>query len=148
MKLRLKLSEQRFLLVLGDFIAASLALLIALYVWASGDSWYRFSIEFLKYRAPAWFYLLPLIWVILMVDTYDSRKSANLRQTLRGIGLVFLASIIVYLVIYFAVEPNSLPRLGVAVFIIAATLLTLFWRLIWSLRTVTPSTPKRMLSSR
>ncbi len=136
MKLRLKLSEQRFLLVLGDFIAASLALLIALYVWASGDSWYRFSIEFLKYRAPAWFYLLPLIWVILMVDTYDSRKSANLRQTLRGIGLVFLASIIVYLVIYFAVEPNSLPRLGVAVFIIAATLLTLFWRLIY-IRTFT-----------
>ncbi|HOZ38281.1 MAG TPA: sugar transferase [Anaerolineaceae bacterium] len=136
MKLRLKLSEQRFLLVLGDFIAASLALLIALYVWASGDSWYRFSIEFLKYRAPAWFYLLPIMWVILMVDTYDSRKSANLRQTLRGIGLVFLASTIVYLVIYFAVEPNSLPRLGVAVFIIAATLLTLFWRLIY-IRTFT-----------
>ena len=136
MKLRLKLSEQRFLLVLGDFIAASLALLIALYVWASGDSWYRFSIEFLKYRAPAWFYLLPIMWVILMVDTYDSHKSANLRQTLRGIGLVFLASTIVYLVIYFAVEPNSLPRLGVAVFIIAATLLTLFWRLIY-IRTFT-----------
>jgi len=76
------------------------------------------------------------MWVILMVDTYDSRKSANLRQTLRGIGLVFLASTIVYLVIYFAVEPNSLPRLGVAVFIIAATLLTLFWRLIY-IRTFT-----------
>ena len=135
-KLRLKPSEQRFILVLGDFLAASISLLIALYVWGSGDSWYRFSVEFLKYRAPAWFYLLPFIWLILLVDTYDTRKSANLRQTLRGIGLVFLTSIIAYLVIYFAVAPNSLPRLGVAVFIAAATLLTLVWRLLY-IRTFT-----------
>lgn len=145
MKLRLKLSEQRFLLVLGDFIAASLALLIALYVWASGDSWYRFSIEFLKYRAPAWFYLLPVIWIILQVDTYDSQKSTNLRQTLRGIGLVFLASTIVYLVIYFAVEPNSLPRLGVAVFIVAATVLSLIWRLIYIRTFTSVSSQQRVL---
>ena len=130
-KVRLTPSELRFILVLGDFLAASIALVIALYVWASGDSWYRFSVEFLKYRAPAWFYLLPLFWIILLVDTYDTRKSANLRQTLRTIGLVFLASVIAYLVIYFAVEPNSLPRLGVAVFIVGATLLTLLWRLIF-----------------
>lgn len=134
-KFRLKLSEQRFILILGDFLAASIGLLVALYVWASGDSWYRFSMEFLKYRAPAWFYLLPFIWLILLVDTYDTRKSANLRQTLRGIGLVFLGSVIVYLVIYFAVEPNSLPRLGVAVFTVAATLLTLLWRLVF-IRTI------------
>ena len=130
-KIRLKLSKQRFILVLGDLLAATIALFVALYVWASGDSWYRFSVEFLKYRAPAWFYLLPFIWLILLVDTYDTRKSANLRQTLRSIGMVFLGSVIVYLVIYFAVEPNSLPRLGVAVFIVSATLLTLLWRLIY-----------------
>ena len=144
-KFRLKPSEQRFILVLGDFIAASIALLIALYVWASGDSWYRFSVEFLKYRAPAWFYLLPFIWLILLVDTYDTRKSANLRQSLRGIGLVFLASVIVYLVIYFAVEPNSLPRLGVAVFTVAATLLTLLWRLIYVRAFTSVSRQQRVL---
>jgi exopolysaccharide biosynthesis polyprenyl glycosylphosphotransferase len=130
-KFRLKLSERRFILVLGDFLAAAIALLIALYIWGSGDSWYSFSVEFLKYRAPAWFYLLPFIWLILLVDTYDTRKSANLRQTLRGIGMVFLVSVIIYLAIYFAVEPNSLPRLGVAVFIVTATLLTLLWRFIY-----------------
>ena len=144
-KLRLTLSEQRFILALGDFLAAVIALLIALYVWASGDSWYRFSMEFLKYRAPAWFYLLPIIWLILLVDTYDTRKSANLRQTLRGIGLVFLASIIAYLVIYFAVEPNSLPRLGVAVFTVAATLLTLLWRLIYVRTFASVSQQQRVL---
>ena len=144
-KFRLKPSEQRFILVLGDFLAASIALLVALYVWASGDSWYRFSVEFLKYRAPAWFYLLPFIWLILLVDTYDTRKSANLRQTLRGIGLVFLGSVIVYLVIYFAVEPNSLPRLGVAVFTVAATLLTLLWRLVYIRTFTTVSRQQRVL---
>lgn len=135
-KFRLKPSELRFILVLGDLLVASIALVISLYVWASGDSWYRFSAEFLKYRAPAWFYLLPFIWLILLVDTYDTRKSANLRQTLRGIGMVFLVSVIAYLAIYFAAEPNSLPRLGVAVFIVTATLLTLLWRLIY-IRTFT-----------
>ncbi len=129
-KFRLKLSERRFILILGDFLVAAIALLIALYIWGSGDSWYSFSVEFLKYRAPAWFYLLPFIWLILLVDTYDNRKSANIRQTLRSIGLVFLISVIIYLAIYFAVEPNSLPRLGVAVFVVAATVLTLIWRLI------------------
>ena len=144
-KIRLKLSEQRFILVLGDFLAATIALLVALYVWASGDSWYRFSVEFLKYRAPVWFYLLPFIWLILLVDTYDTRKSANLRQSLRGIGMVFLGSAIVYLVIYFAVEPYSLPRLGVAVFIVTATLLTLLWRLIYVRTFTSVSRQQRVL---
>ena len=144
-KFRLKPSELRFILVLGDFLAASIALLIALYIWASGDSWYHFSVEFLKYRAPAWFYLLPFIWLILLVDTYDSRKSANLRQTLRGISMVFLGSAIIYLVIYFAAEPNSLPRLGVAVFIVSATLLTLLWRLIYVRTFTSVSRQQRVL---
>lgn len=144
-KIRLKLSEQRFILVLGDLLAATIALFVALYVWASGDSWYRFSVDFLKYRAPVWFYLLPLIWLILLVDTYDTRKSANLRQTLRGIGMVFLGSVIVYLVIYFAVEPNSLPRLGVAVFIVSATLLTLLWRLVYVRTFTSVSRQQRVL---
>lgn len=144
-KIRLKLSEQRFILVLGDLLAATIALFVALYVWASGDSWYRFSVDFLKYRAPVWFYLLPLIWLILLVDTYDTRKSANLRQTLRGIGMVFLGSVIVYLVIYFAVEPNSLPRLGVAVFIVTATLLTLLWRLVYVRTFTSVSRQQRVL---
>ena len=143
--IRLQPSEQRFIIIIGDFLSACLALLIALYIWASGDSWYHFSVEFLKYRAPTWFYLLPLIWLVLMVDTYDTQKSANMRQTLRGIGLVFLISAVAYLIIYFAVEPNSLPRLGVAIFIIAATLLTLLWRLIYVKTFASVSKQQRVL---
>jgi len=45
---RLKQSEQRALLILGDLIAGYLALLVALYFWAAGDAWLQFSLEFLK----------------------------------------------------------------------------------------------------
>lgn len=144
-RVRLQTSEMRFILVLGDLLAAVIALLVSLYVWAAGDSWYHFTMEFLKSRAPAWFYLLPFIWLILLVDTYDTQKSVNRRQTLRGIGLVFLISMVAYLAIYFAVEPKSLPRLGVAVFNIAATLLTLLWRLIYIHTFSSVSSQKRVL---
>jgi len=144
-RVRLQTSEMRFILVLGDLLAAVIALLVSLYVWAAGDSWYHFTMEFLKSRAPAWFYLLPFIWLILLVDTYDTQKSVNRRQTLRGIGLAFLISMVAYLAIYFAVEPKSLPRLGVAVFNIAATLLTLLWRLIYIRTFSSVSSQKRVL---
>jgi len=41
---RLKPSEQRFVLILGDLIAGYLALLVALYLWAAGDEWLHFSL--------------------------------------------------------------------------------------------------------
>ncbi len=44
--------------------------------------------------------------------------------------LAALISIGLYLVVYFTSEPNSLPRRGVAVFIIVTALLTLLWRMI------------------
>ena len=52
---------------------------------------------------------------------------------------------VAYLAIYFAVEPNSLPRLGVAVFNVAATLLTLLWRLIYIRTFASVSSQKRVL---
>ena len=48
----------------------------------------------------------------------------------RGIGLAALISIGLYLVVYFTSEPNSLPRRGVAVFIIVHSPADLVWRLI------------------
>lgn len=129
--IRLKSSEQRFILILGDLIAGVLALMAALYLWASGDEWFRFSLEFLKSRSPAWFYLLPIIWIILLVDIYDVNKASTVRMTLQGIGVAILISAVIYLAIYFAVPPSSLPRLGVALFIIFAAILTTIWRLIY-----------------
>lgn len=128
--LRVRPTEKRALLLIGDSVSAFLALWIGLYFWSKGDAWLSFSWEFLTTRPAWWFWTLPIIWLILMVELYDMRRAANLIETIRGIGTAALISIALYLVIYFTSEPNSLPRRGVAVFIIATALLTLIWRLI------------------
>ena len=46
--MRVRSTEKRVLLLLGDFLAAFLALWIGLYFWSKGDAWLSFSTEFLK----------------------------------------------------------------------------------------------------
>jgi len=110
---------------------AGTALFFGLYFWAAGDAWMQFSLQFIIERPPLWFFLLPFFWVILLVELYDIHRASNPRETLKGIGLALLIYALVYLLIYFSSDPNSLPRRGVSVFIIFAALLTLLWRLLY-----------------
>jgi exopolysaccharide biosynthesis polyprenyl glycosylphosphotransferase len=128
--MRVRSTEKRIILLIGDAAVAFIALFIGLYFWAKGDAWLTFSTEFLKTRPAWWFWLLPLIWLVLMVEMYDMKHASRAIDTIRGIGLAALISIGLYLVVYFTSEPNSLPRRGVAVFIIVTAILTLIWRLI------------------
>lgn len=144
-KFRFERREQTLLLVLGDFIAALFALGIALLVWARGDTWLGLSIAFLRERIPVWFYFLPLLWMVLMADSYDIRKAGNLRSTLKSLGISLIGCAAIYLVIYFASEPNSLPRFGVAIFLVLAVLITFFWRLLYVRLFTTASKQKRAL---
>jgi exopolysaccharide biosynthesis polyprenyl glycosylphosphotransferase len=126
---RLRPRERVTLLLLGDLIAGIFALLIALYYWSMGDSWLNFSWEFLKTRPDFWFYLLPILWIILLMELYDIHRAGRWKDTLQWIliaGLIYLA---LYLLVYFTSPPNSLPRRGVAVFIVCTMILTMFWRL-------------------
>ncbi len=126
---RIRPREQRTILIAGDLIAAILALLGGLYFWGQKDSWLSFSLDFLRQRVEIWFYLLPLIWLIFMVELYDLHRAKNLSQTVRGIAISAMAGLFLYAVIYLISPPNSLPRLGIGVFLIAACLLTFIWRL-------------------
>jgi len=144
-KFRFERREQTLLLVLGDFIAAVLALAIALLVWARGDAWLGLSLEFLRTRTPTWFYFLPVLWMVLMADSYDLRKASKLKTTLKSLGVSLIACAAIYLVIYFASEPNSLPRFGVAIFLILAVLITLLWRLLYIRLFTSASKQKRAL---
>ena len=114
----------------GDIIVTLLAMVIALFVWAV-DDWLTFSIEFVQVRIPFWFYLLPLLWIILLTELYDDRRAARRSETFRGIAIAAGISFVLYLVVYFTSDPTSLPRRGVAVFIGAAALLTLLWRFLY-----------------
>ena len=128
---RLSAGERRVILIIGDLIAALFAMLIALYFWAQKDTWLNFSWEFLKERPPAWFYLLPVIWLLLLVELYDIRRSSRRADTFRGILIAAVISAILYLAVYFSSDPNSLPRRGVAIFLAANVILTLAWRMIY-----------------
>ncbi len=143
-RLRLQPSEHRFILILGDIAAAVLALFIALYLWSTGDAWMNFSMEFLRTRPDAWFYFLPVIWIALMVDNYDLNKAGSLKLTLKAIGLAIIVASIFYLIVYFAMPPQTLPRRGVAYFIIFVSILTLIWRLIY-VRIFSAATKSRRL---
>lgn len=116
------------MLVVGDLFVGFLALAIALVFWASYADWLGFSLEFLIERVSNWFYLLPLAWLLLMVDLYDVNKAANWRKTLRGVAVSALIGFVVYSIIYMFSDPGSLPRRGVAAFMISVSLMTLIWR--------------------
>lgn len=127
----LRASERVVILLIGDILMAGFALFLALYFWAVGDVWMQFSFEFVIERPPFWYFLLPVFWVILLVELYDVQRASKPRETLKGIGLATLIYALVYLLIYFTSEPSSLPRRGVSLFIIFAAVFTLLWRLIY-----------------
>jgi len=122
--------ERQIILLLGDLIVSSLSVFIALYFWAQKD-WLNFSWSFLNQRAPLWFYLLPLIWCILLIELYDVRKAGHHADILRGVGMAAGIGVLLYLIIFFLSQTNSLPRRGVAVFLISTTFLTILWRFIY-----------------
>jgi len=125
---QLRLNERRALLLVGDLIAAIASLGVSLYFWASGDRWLDFSLEFLQKRLPLWYYVLPVIWLILMVELYDVHRAGHLAETISHIALAAIIGIGFYTLVYFTSAPESLPRRGVASFVISVSALTFLWR--------------------
>jgi exopolysaccharide biosynthesis polyprenyl glycosylphosphotransferase len=126
---RLHPGERRIILLIGDAIAATLALAIALYFWGQAD-WLDFSWEFLSERIEQyqWFFFLPIFWIILNVEMYDIRRAARRGETIKGVAVAAAASLFLYFFVFFLSAPGSLPRFGVAVFIAASSVLTIAWR--------------------
>jgi exopolysaccharide biosynthesis polyprenyl glycosylphosphotransferase len=142
---RLRASERVAILLIGDLFAAAVAMFLALYFWAAGDAWMEFSLEFIISRPPFWYFLLPFFWIILLLELYDVQRASNIRETLKGVGLGSLIYTLIYLLVYFSSEPNSLPRRGVALFIIAVAVLTLLWRFIYIQLFTAPHLLRRVL---
>lgn len=128
---RVRPREQRTILIAGDLVVSVLALMGGLYFWGQRDAWLKFSTGFLKQRVEIWFYFLPLIWVVFLVELYDLHAAKNLRRTVIGIAVAALAGLLLYSLIYLISPPNSLPRLGIGAFLVLASILTFFWRLVY-----------------
>ena len=123
-----RVGERRALLVLGDFLAATVAMLIALVLWAQLDYLGpEPSPEFIRARGP-WFVILPIIWVALMVNLYDIHRASSRRDTVRGIFMAAGIGTAFYLALFFTTD-GSLPRRAVLYFLAMAVVLTLAWRM-------------------
>ena len=126
---RISSAERQGILILGDLLTTAIALVFALYFWAQQD-WLKFSWVFLKERPQEWFYLLPLIWIVLIIELYDVRRASRRQDVLQGVGIAAAISLILYLVFYFTAR-MPLPRRGVLAFIVAVSILTILWRLLY-----------------
>ena len=145
---QLRVGERQTLLIIGDFLVALIALFISLYYWGSSERFMGFTMEFLQKRTPVWFYLLPLIWLVLMVELYDIHRASDWKQTVRGVAAAALIGVILYLALffYYADPPNSLlPRRGVASYVILVSLLTLIWRRLYIKVFTAPQLMRRVL---
>jgi exopolysaccharide biosynthesis polyprenyl glycosylphosphotransferase len=138
--IRLRPNEQRSILLIGDIVASIGAMFGAIYIWywytltrliASGLTQARAE-KLIQIDIPYWFYLLPIVWLLLMVELYDPHKSANWGRTWRGVMLAAFLGLLGYSLLFtIRQDPNSLPRIGVGGFLLLASLLTLFWRAVY-----------------
>ena len=126
---RIRNEERRFLLVFFDIVVVLLSLVIALVVWGRRD-WLNVSWALIMDRIPAWFFLMPIIWLGLLVELNDVRRAGRRDETLKGVGIAAGLSLVLYLFVFF-LAPTELPRVGVAVFIASAFVLTLAWRFLY-----------------
>ena len=119
-------------MIFGHIVAVLLALAVSLLSWATEDDWLGISFSFLLERPEPWFYLLPLLWLILMVPLYNVREVHHFQKTLRIVITTALICIAVYLLIFFLAPAKTLPRRGVIIFFIAAAIFTLLWQRIFT----------------
>ena len=128
--IRLRPNEQRSILLIGDLLASIGAVFGALFFWyqyqlyklvQSGMTQARAE-KLIQFDAPPWFFLLPLAWLILMVELYDSHNAAHWGRTWRGIATAAFIGLLGYSLLFtIRVDPESLPRIGVGAFLCIET---------------------------
>ena len=130
-RFRFRFVERRVLLLNGDLLATAGALVLSILLWGNQAQPTGFTFSFLMDRVPGWFYLLPIIWLFLLIELHDVRKAGSVSHTIQGVATAALIGSFLYLGIYFTSPPESLPRTGVAAFILTSAILTLLWRLFY-----------------
>lgn len=137
-RFRLRPSELRALLFTGDLLMAIISVFAAIYTFQEYRR-YQFVANGLRPKVieqlmqinliPFWFYLLPLAWLVLMIELYEPHRAANWRKTVRGIAIAAFVGFVIYALVFFIrEEPGSLNRVGFGAFLLYSSILTLLWR--------------------
>jgi exopolysaccharide biosynthesis polyprenyl glycosylphosphotransferase len=125
------LAERQALLFIGDLLCVLLAVGISWFVWIAIDQALRDPIGFLRSKdALTPFLLLGPLWFFLIFHLYDPHVAYSRERTAFGILLAAGISLIPYLGVYFFVDPGTLPRVAILVFLLAVTALELGWRML------------------
>ena len=164
--LRLRPSEHRTILFFGDLLMAYISIFAAVATWAEylqlklnsevarnvaeGIPLERAQVLAervinVNINVQPWFYLLPLIWLVLLVELYEPHVAGSSRRTLRGIAVAALVGLLAYSVVFIFRQDSDLPRIGVGVFLLYASLLTLLWRQVFIRIYKTTGQRRRML---
>ena len=109
-------------------------MLVALYLWtAIGIS--TFDADFLR-RRWFWFPVLTALWWLLanLGDLYDTSVTSKRFAVTRQVGIVGLSLLVVYLISYFFLPRDFLPRLFFLFFIGLTFALVLLWRWVFPRR--------------
>jgi exopolysaccharide biosynthesis polyprenyl glycosylphosphotransferase len=150
--LRLRPSEHRAILFMGDLLMAVASVFAALTTWSQYVQ-YKFDVQVAAFIAegnsperarllasriastnvevPFWFYLLPFVWLILLVELYEPHIASSGRKTTRGVAIAAFAGLLAYSVVFIFRQGSDLPRIGVGAFLLVASALTLGWRMIF-----------------
>ena len=148
--LRIRQSEYRSILAIGDLGMAILSLFASLFTWGQYNN-YVYDLLVAQYIAqeiparvarelaegqtiftvPFWFYVLPVIWVLLLIELYEPHVASSGRRTTRGIAIAAFIGLLAYSLVFIIQQRSNLPRIGVGAFLLYASLLTLTWRMIF-----------------
>jgi exopolysaccharide biosynthesis polyprenyl glycosylphosphotransferase len=143
--LRLRPTEYRNILFIGDLVMAIISVFAALFTWRQYNFYVRLQ-ELLARGVPPgraaqqaelfnnievgfWFYLLPLAWMLLLVELYEPHVASSGRKTTRGIALAAFIGLTAYSLVFIVQQEGNLPRVGVGAFLLFSSLLTLLWRM-------------------
>lgn len=126
--LQLRISERRLLLMAGDAFSIVFAVYASLGIWAFVAD-YSFTFDFIIPQS-FWFGLLTIVWFILAGanDFYDLQIASKFTTSFQRLIVMQLQMLIVYLLIYFLSEPDSLPRLFIIYFAVISFALITVWR--------------------
>ena len=145
--LRIRPSEYRSILLMGDLIMGIISVFASLATWRQYNFYVNLQELLAKGVAPGraeqqarlfnsiepqvWFYLLPIIWILLLIELYDPHVAGSGRRTSRGIALAAFIGLAAYSLVFIIKADTNLPRVGVGAFLFFGSILTLTWRMIF-----------------
>jgi len=145
--LRLRPGEHQTILFIGDLLMAVASVFAAIEVWRrynflaevagliekgfSQGASEKLVSEFVTINVPAWFYFLPIIWLVFLIELYDPHVAGSGRKTTRGIAVAALFGLIAFSLLFMTRQDTNLPRVGVGAFLVFASILTLAWRMLF-----------------